>query len=286
MIKGIKVRLHRMSAVSQCLISVFSGRDFNNIVTNMKAVLIFVILALSTIDASTIYLSSPYSYVLSNPYTFTYPYYTTDTRVVVNHDTRHHRPGHEGQDTQSNGEHEREEDDRPHGPEPTTQRPPLPLLYHWNPYSVVPASIALPSASQYHSQDQLGQYHYGYANPHSAKSELKTADGVTRGAYSYVDSHGKLQSVNYVSDTQGFRVAATNLPKATPLVDSPENNAARQEHLQAHWDAIDRFSNHHHHHQHSNDAHTSDHHQHEQQPHHPQEPEIDRRLNTNGNMEQ
>merc|ERR1712147_505666 len=44
------------------------------------------------------------------------------------------------------------------------------------------------------------------------KQELKTADGVTRGSYSYVDANGLVQTVNYLSDAMGFRVAATNLP--------------------------------------------------------------------------
>merc|ERR1719495_419631 len=66
--------------------------------------------------------------------------------------------------------------------------------------------------AQFHSQDDIGQYNYGYSNPTGTKSELKTSDGVTRGSYSYIDAHGVLQTVNYISDAMGFRVAATNLP--------------------------------------------------------------------------
>jgi len=66
--------------------------------------------------------------------------------------------------------------------------------------------------SQFHSQDDLGQYNYGYSNSAGTKSEVKTADGVTRGSYSYMDANGVLQTVNYISDAMGFRVAATNLP--------------------------------------------------------------------------
>jgi len=66
--------------------------------------------------------------------------------------------------------------------------------------------------SQYHAQDDIGQFNYGYSNPLSTKQELKTADGVTRGSYSYVDANGIVQTVNYLSDAAGFRVAATNLP--------------------------------------------------------------------------
>merc|ERR1712025_658736 len=83
-----------------------------------------------------------------------------------------------------------------------------------------------PPSSQYHAQDDFGQYSFGFASPDQSKSELKTADGVVRGAYSYVDSKGILQTVNYIADALGFRVAATNLPvhqvqAAAPAVSSP-----------------------------------------------------------------
>ena len=70
------------------------------------------------------------------------------------------------------------------------------------------------SANQFHAQDEVGQYNYGYSNQDSAKSEVKTADGVVRGSYSYVDANGVIQTTNYISDALGFRVAATNLPVA------------------------------------------------------------------------
>merc|ERR1712156_146594 len=69
-----------------------------------------------------------------------------------------------------------------------------------------------PTNAQYHAQDDFEQYNYGYSSPLSTKQELKTADGVTRGSYSYVDANGIVQTVNYLSDALGFRVAATNLP--------------------------------------------------------------------------
>ncbi|XP_063237544.1 cuticle protein 6-like [Bacillus rossius redtenbacheri] len=101
-------------------------------------------------------------------------------------------------------------------------------------------------STQYHAQDALGQYSYGYAGGPSAKSEVKSWDGVTRGGYSYVDAEGKLQSVSYTADpVNGFRVAATNLPKAPapvdsaplvapePVQDTPEVAAAKAAHLAA-----------------------------------------------------
>lgn len=69
--------------------------------------------------------------------------------------------------------------------------------------------------SQFHTQDELGQYMYGYNDGLSSKVESKTADGITQGSYAYVDSNGIIQNVNYISDDlNGFRVSASNLPVA------------------------------------------------------------------------
>nr|CAD7455343.1 unnamed protein product [Timema tahoe] len=98
-------------------------------------------------------------------------------------------------------------------------------------FAMVAAAVARPGllgyypyalSSQYHAQDALGQYSYGYAGGLSAKSE----------------------TVSYTADAlNGFRVAATNLPKATapiesaplvgpePVQDTPEVAAAKAAHL-------------------------------------------------------
>ena len=70
-------------------------------------------------------------------------------------------------------------------------------------------------------QDELGGYNYGYATPTSSKQEFRTPDGVVQGTYSYVDANGVVQTVNYVSDAEGFKVAATNLPKAPVAAPAP-----------------------------------------------------------------
>nr|CAI5856611.1 unnamed protein product [Callosobruchus analis] len=71
------------------------------------------------------------------------------------------------------------------------------------------------SAGQYHAQDVLGQYSYGYFGPLSSKSEARAANGVTVGTYKYIDAEGKEQEVQYTADdVHGFQVAATNLPVA------------------------------------------------------------------------
>ncbi|KAK3914998.1 Cuticle protein 6 [Frankliniella fusca] len=85
-----------------------------------------------------------------------------------------------------------------------------PVVSHVAP--VAPVAAVADIHSQYHAQDEAGQYSYGYNGGLSTKNEEKTVDGVTRGAFSYVDSNGVVQSRSYVADALGFRVAATDLP--------------------------------------------------------------------------
>ncbi|XP_014255921.1 calphotin-like [Cimex lectularius] len=98
--------------------------------------------------------------------------------------------------------------------------------------SVVGPAVPFHVASQYHAQDELGQYVYGYSGGPSAKHEEKSLDGTTKGGYSYVDAYGLVQSAAYVSDPHGgFRVLATNLPKQPApayIPDSPEVEEAKQ----------------------------------------------------------
>ncbi|KAI4485046.1 hypothetical protein M0802_012830 [Mischocyttarus mexicanus] len=83
-------------------------------------------------------------------------------------------------------------------------------------------------------QDSFGQYSFGYSTLNSARSEVKTINGVIRGAYSYIDENGMIQSTEYVADDDGFHVIATNLPQAPlPVVDTAEVIAARKDHLNA-----------------------------------------------------
>merc|ERR1712061_749891 len=97
---------------------------------------------------------------------------------------------------------------------------------------VVQAAPVDTTGSQYHAQDEFGQYSFGYNDPNSVRQEVKTADGVIRGAYRYVDADGKIQTVEYIADAGGFRVAATNLPvhDVGVVVDTPEVAAAKASH--------------------------------------------------------
>ena len=141
-------------------------------------------------------------------------------------------------------------------PAPLPLAAPVPLAA---PAPVAP--IVEPPSSQFHAQDEFGQFSFGYQNINSAKTESRDAFGVTRGSYQYVDANGILQTVNYIADpVNGFRVAGTNIPvapevapvaapvapiapAAAPLVapvapvETPEVAAARAEHLAAHAEA-------------------------------------------------
>merc|ERR1712131_464701 len=89
-------------------------------------------------------------------------------------------------------------------------------------------------STQFHAQDEFGQFSFGHAGGTLARTEARNAYGVTTGSYQYVDANGLLQTVNYVADpVNGFRVAGTNLPvgPAVPAAveDTPEVAAAKAE---------------------------------------------------------
>lgn len=129
-------------------------------------------------------------------------------------------------------------------------------------YAAAPGAVhtiaTAPITSQYHSQDDLGRYSYGYSSGLSAKSEIKTLDGITRGAYSYLDAEGKLQSVQYTADAvNGFRATASNMPVAPvetrtapietrtapmPVQETPEVAKARADFMVAFEEAKTRAS--------------------------------------------
>merc|ERR1711892_501558 len=68
---------------------------------------------------------------------------------------------------------------------------------------IVQAAPAV-DGTQYHAQDVAGQYSFGYNDPNSVRQEVKTADGVVRGAYRYIDTNGVVQTVEYIADAAGF----------------------------------------------------------------------------------
>merc|ERR1712037_951153 len=127
---------------------------------------------------------------------------------------------------------------------------PAPLPLFQEPQLLAPAPLPVPiqaPSSQFHAQDEFGQFSFGYENINSAKTETKDAFGVTRGSYQYIDANGIVQTVNYIADDiNGFRVAGTNIPTApaalpigpAPVAETPEVAAARAAHLAAHDQAL------------------------------------------------
>merc|ERR1712029_465967 len=59
---------------------------------------------------------------------------------------------------------------------------------------------------QYYKQDDFGNYAYGYANGNSEKFEVGNPQSGVKGHYTYVDSNGLSQKVEYVADDEGFRI--------------------------------------------------------------------------------
>lgn len=96
-------------------------------------------------------------------------------------------------------------------------------------------SLAKPPPTFLEYKDSLGQYSFGYSAPGSARSEVRSIDGSTRGSYSYVDVFGNIQSAQYTADGEnGFQITATNLPQAPKQIeDTAEVAAARIAHLKA-----------------------------------------------------
>lgn len=148
--------------------------------------MLFVV-GFSTVNSRFIYTSTvgSHPFLINSPYALQYPYYDGSPLLLpypqfYGPELKHHTPDHKEDDAEVIKPKEEE-----------TGKPlklyslGLPLQYH------VPGPIALPATSQYHSQDELGQYQYGYNNPQSSKNEIKTFDGITRGSYSYLDSEGK-----------------------------------------------------------------------------------------------
>ncbi|XP_046752588.1 uncharacterized protein LOC124415910 [Diprion similis] len=111
--------------------------------------------------------------------------------------------------------------------------------------SLVPISyVASPLPTYNHVQNTLtGEYAYNYAGGPSAKEEIKTLDGVTRGAYNYIDAFGIVQSAQYVADKDGFRIAATNVPTDAQVgvnvpLETAEVQAAKAAHFAEHAKAV------------------------------------------------
>lgn len=88
-------------------------------------------------------------------------------------------------------------------------------------YATAPlAAVATGTSSQYRSEDNFGNYAFGYDESHatggSSRREEETG-GVRRGSYSLHDADGRRRLVNYVADATGFHASVdTNEPGVEP----------------------------------------------------------------------
>jgi len=83
--------------------------------------------------------------------------------------------------------------------------------------AAIPATVNTGSSSQYRSQDNLGQYSFGYdeagATGGSFRHEKSDALGNRVGSYGLTGADGRVRIVNYVADANGYRAnVQTNEP--------------------------------------------------------------------------
>lgn len=90
------------------------------------------------------------------------------------------------------------------------------------------------TARQFHGQDGLGAYAYGYETPESAKIENKVRSGEITGSYTYRTADNQLIKVRYWADSEGFH-QEDNLPKVVlkPIEEAEDVRQARLAHEKA-----------------------------------------------------
>jgi hypothetical protein len=92
---------------------------------------------------------------------------------------------------------------------------------------VGPAIYGTGASSQYRSQDNLGNYAFGYNEGHATGGSFRRetgSHGVVAGSYGLAVADGRQRVVNYVADAAGFRAdIKTNEPGVEPK--DPANTA-------------------------------------------------------------
>ncbi|XP_050342684.1 uncharacterized protein LOC126768549 [Nymphalis io] len=90
------------------------------------------------------------------------------------------------------------------------------------------------TARQYHGQDGLGAYAYGYETPESAKVENRVRAGDVTGSYTFKAGNNELIKVRYWADSQGFH-QEDNIPKVVlkPIEEAEDVRQARLAHEKA-----------------------------------------------------
>merc|ERR1739838_150427 len=103
---------------------------------------------------------------------------------------------------------------------------PAPVV-QYAPIAVQPAHVPTEYKSQYHSQDELGQFSFGHISADQAHHQVRDFTGAVQGSYTYIDADGEQVVAHYIADSNGFRVSSNALPVA-PTFDgvAPEGPVA------------------------------------------------------------
>merc|ERR1711970_524281 len=103
---------------------------------------------------------------------------------------------------------------------------PAPVI-PYTPYAVQPAAVPTEYKSQYHSQDELGQFSFGHISNDQAHHQVRDYTGAVQGSYTYINAEGEQVVAHYIADSNGFRVSSNALPVA-PTFDgvAPEGPVA------------------------------------------------------------
>merc|ERR1711970_1593442 len=103
---------------------------------------------------------------------------------------------------------------------------PAPVI-DYTPIAVQPAAVPTEYKSQYHSQDELGQFSFGHISADQAHHQVRDFTGAVQGSYTYIDADGEQVVAHYIADSNGFRVSSNALPVA-PTFDgvAPEGPVA------------------------------------------------------------
>merc|ERR1711970_431469 len=103
---------------------------------------------------------------------------------------------------------------------------PAPVI-DYTPIAVQPAAVPTEYKSQYHSQDELGQFSFGHIAADQAHHQVRDYTGAVQGSYTYINAEGEQVLAHYIADSNGFRVSSNALPVA-PTFDgvAPEGPVA------------------------------------------------------------
>merc|ERR1739838_925371 len=93
---------------------------------------------------------------------------------------------------------------------------PAPVV-QYAPIAVQPAHVPTEYKSQYHSQDELGQFSFGHISADQAHHQVRDFTGAVQGSYTYIDADGEQVVAHYIADSNGFRVSSNALPVAPPF---------------------------------------------------------------------